>query len=295
MKLSGWWCVVISVVAACGGDDDGTCEVEGGKACFEAPTAALVAWEEDVSSAPNLACAKPVATTSTQAVVISGALKQYTSSAPVAGVKFDAFADINFGSMVFSFTTGTDGTFTAAIPSGSPSILHMKAEGAAVLSAYALYQQFDVTMATLPNLDYRAPTQPLLDIIQTTTRVEQDMTKSVIAAVVTDCDGKTLEHAIVTVSSTTKTASHVGGVNIFYGAAGDYPLPILRSERIDTNNNGAAGLLNVPTSGKLIVQAWGFVSDADVSKGTGGLKLIAEWETVTIAGGAVALPLRAGT
>jgi hypothetical protein len=292
MKLVGLMGVLVAAMAGCSGEDEGTCEVEGGEACFEAPTAALVAWQNGASSAPSLTCAKPEPTNATQSVALGGLMRQYTAATPIAGVTIDAYSSIDMTTLVFTSTTGSDGTFSGTIPIGSPDTLHIKVTGSAILPGFALYQKYDVTTPSISDLVYYGPTQSLIDLIETTTRTDQDVAKTAIAAVVKDCDGKNLEHAIVTVSSTSKTATHVAGVNVLYGPAGDLPLPVVRSERADTNDNGAVALLNVPASGTLYVQAWGYLAAGDVAKGTAGLKLLAEWPIVTVAGGAVAMPIR---
>lgn len=290
MKTFGM--VVMVLVAACGGDDDaGVCEEDGGAACFEMPTAPMVAHSSTGMAAPNLTCAKPAATPRTAAVTINGLYRQYTSTTPIPGITIEGFTDLSFASPIFTATSATDGTFSFTIPAGAPDLLHVRATGPGIFTSLGLYQRYDGSgMAT-----FYGATQALTDTITTIVRTEQDATKGAAAIIVSDCDGNPIEHAIVTISTTSSTAAHVPGIHVFYGAPGALPLPVVRSERMDTNTNGAVAVLNVPTTGALHAQAWGFVSAADVSKGEGGLTLIAEWQITSGPNAAIAVPLRAGT
>jgi len=173
----------------------------------------------------------------------------------------------------------------------APDLLHLKATGSAILPSYYLYLHYDLTQPEISMLDYRGPTPDLLATITGIVRVDAKPGTAVMALAVNDCDGASIEHAIVTISSTSKTATHVPGFNTFYTPPGDLPIPVLRSERADTNNNGAVGILNVPP-GQFYAQAWGCIDASAMSKGKSGLRLIAEWPMPSFADAAIGATLR---
>lgn len=281
---------------ACGGDDgdSGTCEDDGGASCFEPPAAAMIAHDPDGGSGPaNYACAAFAPVTSTQAVTINGTVKHYTNSTPLAGITLEAHATLAFASPIVTATTASDGSFSVSMPSGTQSVFHIKATGSSILPAFAAYQKFDTTMTTIDMVDFRGPTADVLDTLTGLVRVDQQPGKGSIALSVSDCDGNSVEHAIVTISTASKAPTHAPGINVFYTAPGDFPLPLIRSEQVATNDNGAAAVLNVtPSSGTLFAQAWGFLTEADVAQGRDGLTLVAEWEVPIEADAVSAAALR---
>jgi hypothetical protein len=285
--------VVVSLVAACGDEDDnGTCEVEGGAACFELPTAVIETSKMGAATTPNFSCAKLTATNSTQSVTLSGTAKHYTNGNGLPGLAVEYHSSTAFGTPLASGTTDADGAFSITLPSGTPNLLHLKATGSAILPAYFAYLKYDLTMPAISMLDYRGPTPDLLDTIETLVRVDAQDGKAVLALTVVDCDAADVEHAVVTISSTSKTATHVPGINVFYGPPGAFPIPIMRSEQAETNDNGSVAVLNVTPGATLYAQAWGFLDAAAMGKGTSGLKLIAEWPVPVFADAAVGAILR---
>jgi hypothetical protein len=286
-----------ALLMGCGGDDGdaGTCEDDGGAACFEVPTAALVSYDENDNGAPaNYACAPAAIVDTTALTTFSGTVKNYISAAPLAGVTIEAHADLAFSSSIASTTTASDGSFSVEFPVGTPNVFHVKATGSAILPGFAAYQTFDITDTTIDMIDFRGPTVDLVDTVSGIVRVEARAGTAIVGAVVQDCDKRPVENAVVTISTAQGAPTHAAGFNVFYGAPGPLPLPVIRSEATATSNNGAAVIMNVaPSSGTLFAQAWGFVNEADVAEGRAGLTLLASWEVPVEADAVTAAFLRA--
>jgi hypothetical protein len=280
------------VLAACGNNllppdaPKPICAVDGGAACFQLPTAPLVAHSTTATMPVVLGCGAHVPVLSTLTVTVSGKVQNYTGGT-VASAYLLVYGRSDFTTPITSASSDVDGSYTMDLPVGTPDTLFGKIVATGFADIYAANARLDLTMATLPNFNWTTATEAFLDTVFGIVNAVRDRTKAAMAITALDCNGFAIEHAVATVSSTSRTRTFIPGASIFYGAAGTFPVPVRPETRGDTNNNGAIAAFNVPPTGSSFLQIWGFPTAAAQAVGASGLVLIAEYPLTLFAGESV--------
>jgi hypothetical protein len=287
-------------LAACGGDDPpidpARCDVEGGEACFVAPTKGLTVYVEGVPQPANLSCGAPTIQTSTMAITVSGRVDDFQTGNAVPNAHVDVWTSItDFAGTAPVATTqaGSDGMYSIEVPSGAPSRLQWRTRHPEALDTYGLNARINVDNATVTQNrgSVSITTANALPAFIGVTRTEG---LGVLAGTAADCDGRDLEHAVATVSTTSGTPTFVEGAQMYYFSAGGTTLPVKRNRQEATNTNGLFVAIEIPpTSGsqRYFLQVWGFKSDADVTEDPNDMVLISEFESPVVGDSVISITM----
>lgn len=278
--------VVCAGLAACSDDPAPTCEKGGGVGCFTLPTAAMVAHTSATMTAPAaLGCGPLVPYMSTNVTTLTGSITDYKDSTKgVGGATFKLFQTSDFATPIAMATTASNGTYSMSIVFGTSDILFGSVTATGYVDAYYANLRPNLTQPITSKFNLSTVTPDFLDQLYTLVRSTQDVKRASIAIGVTDCQRYPIEHAIAVISATSGKRTFFTGAQVFYAAAGAYPVPVLQSVRADTNDNGAVAALNVPVDHPSFLQIWGFPDDTAVAKHEAGLVLVAEYPLTLFAG-----------
>ncbi|HTM19905.1 MAG TPA: hypothetical protein VL172_05340 [Kofleriaceae bacterium] len=277
------------LLVACGGGDDapGVCEDDGGEACFVPPAAAMTVTPVGESPhAPNLACAPFEVGTIASAVEVTGVLKDYVTGDPSANGTADAFFDgvpAETGDM--HIVAGADGSYAFTLEAGTPTMLTVRTR-AATDAVDVIGYRFKVNDDQATRMiDASTLSSNSFDQIEGLVGLVRDPANGAAIVAASDCDRVGIENVIGALSSTSSAdgsdPTFVAGYT-FYGASGDFPVPVRRNVSEASADNGIIFSLSVPP-GTYYAQVWGFLTEADVAAGRDGLTLVSEIELVVAA------------
>lgn len=267
--------VVVAALAAC---SDSTSPTP-----VDPPTAALIAHTGSATGPAILGCGPEMPYTATRSVGVTGSISDYANGSAVAGPQISFYTDPTFATAIGQTVPGTSaGKYTVTFPAGTSEPLSAKVTAPGYLDTFYGHLRPNFAGA-VASLSMPTATADFIAMIYGLVRVTQDPNKATINSGLNDCQGATIEHAIAVASSQSGKRVPIAGAEIFYGVAGNLPVPVLHSIRVDTNDNGVAGFFNVP-AGSFYLQFWGFPDDTAVARGDAGLVLITE-EHVTVTAG----------
>jgi hypothetical protein len=273
-----WWA---SVLAACGGDappDPNDCPIRGGETCFRLPTAPMT-----ISSAsampPLLDCGEVAPVAARQPFTLTGRVYDYQFGPyyTVPGANVELFASASFVSPIATLVTDDLGNYSVALPVGTPDVLYAHVTASIITDEYL--HAFRPTNTLSPDiLTFNlASTNPgFLDDTARLVRVSRDPEAGFAVVTVSDCGGRPIEHIEVVLSSERGTRAFLDGASTVYGTPGSMPVPVLVTARSDTADNGMAAIINIPPNGDYYLQAWGFPTMDEVTRGEPGLALVME-------------------
>jgi hypothetical protein len=113
-----------------------------------------------------------------------------------------------------------------------------------------------------------------------------DPSKGQILGTTTDCDDRTLEFAVVVISSTSSVGdaapTFVPGTRVYY-LDGAPLVPALHSVRSETGATGGFTVFGLQNGASVYLQVWGFEGDAAVAMGMAGLTLVGERQVSVVA------------
>jgi hypothetical protein len=271
----------------------GTCAVNGGAACFEPPIAVMVArGAGGAEVAPDFGCAPPSANASTIDVTMSGTITDYETGDPIPGAEAEIFGDATFTTALVTGTAAADGSYSVVIPAGTPDLVHTRGTyPAGYLQAYAFNAKLDLTQPTL-EVDGWGMRGAWVATVAGLAGITQEPGTPTIIASALDCAGRTVAHAIITVSAAAGGPTHIAGANVVYTAPGNLPLPVSRDTSTESSNNGTAVITNLSRARTSVwVQAWGFRDAAALAAGKSGLTLVAQYEIPVFADSLVVIDL----
>jgi hypothetical protein len=303
MSASLRWVVALSLIASCGdgetAPDLSKCSTTGGENCFAVPTAAIIARNETpgFGSRPTLGCGPLVPHTVT-ANALEGRVYDYqhgiNTGIPRATLSF--YSTVDEDSELATGTADDSGDFSVTLPPNTPDILFAHQTAPTTIDEQSYYIRAVATGSPeVLEFDVAAVTQDFVDEANGLVRVTPRPGAVVAVATIQDCDHFNIEHAEVVVSTASGSRSFVDGISTVYGVKGALPIPVTIDVRGDTNDNGVAGIFNIPTTepGTLYIQAWGFIDDDAVARGADGLSLLAEYPINTfVANTGFSLPMR---
>ena len=209
--------------------------------------------------------------------------KSHSGAAAVAGATITVHDRDDFTSPIVSATSAQDGTYSLVVPAGTPDRLFVTSTAVGFVDASYANLRPDLSQAAVTDYTLWLSTEVFLDAALALVDDTWDHATASIAGFAFDCDRRKLEHAAVTVSSTSGQRDFVPGVSVFY-SAGDIPLPAPPDVRGDTSVNGGAAVVNVPADGPAYLQVWGFPDAAALSDGEAGLVLVAEYPLTRFSG-----------
>jgi hypothetical protein len=277
MKLVS--CGIVGLVA-CGSGTSGpdayvkTCVKDGGEVCFQLPTARLTDRDGNPST---LGCGPIVPKPAPAAVTFTGKVTKYGVSTAIPSAQLELFSDVGLQNRVTTTTSAADGTYSLTVPQGTPDLMWTRATADStflVTHVYGFHAPLD--QGNYTNFNVQIVTSDNVESAALLVKEIWDPAKHVIAGTVLDCNRVVVQHAEISLSSTSGTRTFVDGVSTYYGVPGAVPIVAPPDQRGDTNDNGAFAVFHLPPGQPLYVQAWGFLDDAAVAQGEAGLTMFAE-------------------
>jgi hypothetical protein len=275
-----------------GGDGDGgggtadgptvNCAANGGADCFEMPTAAMVKAAGGVA---NFACPAEVVNTRDTEMQVMGTIVDFQNGNELPGATIKAFYTSNItGTFDAMATADGTGAYSLTLPAGAKSRMNWLQEYEEGLPTYALNVPLDITMNPVTGYERENISTLTANALPAFIGHPRTQGLGVVAGVVEDCDGDSVQHAIGTIASApsdgdANNIAFIAGAEVYYFISG---LPVKRTQRGDTNTDGIFVALEIPVTGTAYLQVWGFTSEADIAMGKAGLTLISELQTPVI-------------
>jgi hypothetical protein len=272
--------IALVLLAACTDDppaaDPYSCIAGGGGGCFQLPSFRVEAADDAGTFVdPNFNCA-PFEPTDLGHVAIAGSSLELFSDAPVPFVRVEMFSDLAMASRLADVESDENGAFMADIQNAS-SLVHWRTTADGQLPVLHANRVVATTIA-----DFQVRSITRMRVSQLLGEVGDQFlpNKSQVFGEAYDCSGNHLMNVIANVApSTGKNGSRLfePGVRIYYqtdGLASRYGRRTLLHQ---TTPRGGFAATNL-SPGHHFVQIWGFPTDADLVKGSPGLKLLAESE-----------------
>ena len=261
---------VVCAVTGCSDDPPNT--------GFTLPTAPLVATGSGGAMlAPAIGCGPIVPTTSTHAVTVNGEVIDYLMTTKGIAATIAVYNADDFANPIVTATSAANGAYSVQIPTAMPDLLYAKITATDYLDIYDWNLRPDLTQPIISKYNVPLITADERDQLYGLVRVTPDPKKSTLAAVALDCNKNPLQHAVAVISTVSGKRSFLPGAQVFYTAAGMYPVPELTSVQADTNDNGTIAILNITVTKQVFLQVWGFPDDAAFKMHEKGLVLIAEY------------------
>jgi hypothetical protein len=282
MRLALSRCVVsvgLSLVVACGGGgsntqtgSDALVDAPGQDIGFAKPTKSVKAnmeqsldvWTE-LGSADFSCLGTPSADVATTvAVALSTTTQDFQTMDVQPTVVVTAFQDVDIGSAFDMQTSDGSGDVTITIPIGTKRF-GLKMTNDNDLDTFLLNQKVDPSTAT-----------------QTTTQASQIISKEtgatlpaligetrtagtgVAAGALRDCGVHEVSNFVATVSSTQGTATPIPGAASYYFSS-TVGLPVHHNQEAAATNDGLFMSIQLPVTTTAYVQAWGYLTDADLA------------------------------
>lgn len=272
-------------VADLGGDLGATLENPG----FPVPTAATAAnantegvWSE-VGPADWSCLDTPSADLpSTQSISLTGIVTDFQDGTPIGNATITAFPGIlvggNSGTGTSSDVPATRGEYAmnvAMLPVGEARF-GFAIEATGYLKTYVLYQYLDPASVTQAH-DWSAFSENTATTLPALVGRARDVSDAVVVGTFRDCAGREVSNAVVTVSSTSGTVTHLLGAETFYFSASASSVPVPHGVTTVMNRDGRFLVLNLAPQAPAFIQVWGFTTASSLSSGT--LELLAERPT----------------
>jgi hypothetical protein len=274
--------IVSSVLAgtACGGGDGASTDAGVTDVGFNPPTKTLKAnmqsasdssWSE-LGDADLTHCVADVATTG--AVTLNTTVSDFQGGNAIAGATVAAFANIDTGAVFDTKTSAANGAISFTIPAGTKRF-GFKLTGdffpTFLLNQYIAPSTVTAGVTTEPSKvqSVSAATAGELPALIGQTRMAGT---GVLAGALRDCNHHEISNYVVTVSSTSGTATPIPGSSAYYFTL--LEVPAHHSQQEAAGQNGLFMAIQLPVSTTSYVQAWGFPTAADLASGS--LKLISE-------------------
>ncbi|CAN5327781.1 hypothetical protein BH11MYX1_BH11MYX1_43520 [soil metagenome] len=266
--------------AACVGVDSAATDAGATDVGFNPPTKTLKAnmknpsdssWTE-LGDADLTNCVADVATTDT--VTLNTTVTDFQVGTAVANATVAAFANIATGTVFDTKTSGPSGAISFMIPAGTKRF-GLKLTGdffpTFLLNQYIAPSSVTAGVTTEPSKvqSVSAATAGELPALIGQTRMAGT---GVLAGALRDCNHHEISNYVVTVSSTSGTASPIAGSSAYYFTL--LEVPAHHNQQEFSGQNGLFMAIQVPVAATSYVQAWGFPTAADLSSGS--LKLISE-------------------
>ncbi|CAN5903713.1 hypothetical protein BH11MYX2_BH11MYX2_25890 [soil metagenome] len=308
MRTNSTLFVLTSLLAACGGgggsggDDTGSDAAPAKDIGFNKPTKILKAnHEEPVDSDmwfelgnADLTCLNtPNADVAlTEALTVSGDIKDFQSKNPNPGVKVTAYADQN-ADQPFDATGATsdqEAKFMLSIPAGTKRFGYKMVDREDSLDTLLLNQYVLPTERTSPHAvsDVQIVSTATATTLPALIGTSRTTGTGILAGAVRDCQHREISNFVATVSSTPATfdskpesaVTHLDGVDTYYFSAA-VGLPVRHSQQDFSNKDGLFMAIEMQPNPVAYVQVWGYITEADLAADT--LSLIAQLKTSVIA------------
>ena len=269
MRLS----FAIVLVAACGSSSKAMMTVDAGpgSAGFDKPSMAVHAntqgsdgtWTDNGPA--DLSClGTPTSDQPTTVqVMLTTVVKDFQTQAAVPDAQVLAFQDLDVASPFATTTAGSDATVMVTVPVGTTRFgFQMTAD--AQYPTFLLNQKVDPSMPTQMLAEIQSVSGQTATLLPALIGETRTMGTGVVAGAVRDCQARTMSNFVVTVSSTSMTATPITGSQAYYFSPDKMPLPVRHNVSAMSSANGLFMAIQVPVAATAYIQAWGYTSDAAV-------------------------------
>lgn len=264
------------------------CNVNGGEACFELPTVAVMAngGTGMPMVAPDFACNLAAVTTTTAALPIAGRVADFQTNAPVANATVDVFSGLNYlGAPIATGMSDATGMYTVTVPAGTMGPLSWRVRATDTLDTYLVNDTTDLTRAAVTGSNRNSVASTTAGLLAALLGQSRREGTGIIAGNALDCQRRDLIGAIATLSSTSSIGTgarptFVPDAQVYYFSPTS-GLPTSRNAATMTNVTSSNGLyiaIQIPpsTTATYYAQIWGFRTTAAVAMGAAGLSLLSE-------------------
>lgn len=233
---------------------------------------------------------------STQGIALAGSILDEHVGTGIGGATVTAFPGISVdgdvGTATSSNVAATQGEYAMSLtmlPVGETRV-GFAIEAAGYVKTYALNHYLDPADAT-QTLDLGAVAVSWSAALPAVVGASRDVTAAAVLGRFRDCAGRPVSNAVVTVSSTQGTVTHVPGAETFYFSTSTENTPVPHTVSATMNQDGRFMVLNATPTSTAYVQVWGYVNPAALAAGT--LTLLAEQRVPLEANTFVAMPMEA--
>jgi hypothetical protein len=230
---------------------------------------------------------------STVPITVDAVVTDFQTGSANPGIAVTAFAGIAIGS-AFGSAVVSDGSGNVAIgvPAGNTRVGFLMHDpnpndpsSIAPFDTYLLNQYFAPGSAvqTLPEDmgDMQSVAKSTGEELPAFVGVTRTAGTGVVAGAVRDCQDNEISNFVVTLSSTSGTATPIAGPLAFYFSAG-VGVPAHHDQEDAASADGLFMIIQIPaTTTTAYVQAWGYLSDADLAADK--LTLVSELEVPVVA------------
>lgn len=265
---------LVSVLAACGGDDEMMEEDKGQPEIgFATPTEVTSSYREldpgwELVGAADWSCLGTASDESvtTADINLSGFVQDFQSKDLIPGAEITLYGDGGISSTSLATATADiDGNYTMTLPPGQ-TLWAFKLETEDALDTYTLNEYFDPAVTDQMSI---------IDSVSVSTAqtlpafigVDRTPGLGIVSGSIRDCKGNRVRGAVVTTSSTLDVVNPVEGSVAYYFSAAPTSLPVRHSQQSATNDDGVFVVIELPPGQERYLQIWGFVDDADLADG----------------------------
>lgn len=288
MRLPLAFTLISLSLAACGGDDAATPDAPAAKDVgFNPPTMTLQANMDGSAGwttigPADLSCLNTPSTDTptTVDVALTTTVKDFQNQTAVGTATVTAFKDIDIANVFDTQTSDSQsGAVTITIPTGTTRFgFKMTADTA--MPTFLLNQKVDPDMATQTLGEIQSVSSSTATLLPALIGQTRTAGTGVAAGALRDCQSHEISNFVVTISSTSGTATPIDGAEAFYFSESP-ELPAQHHTAESASRNGLFMLIQVPAAPTAYVQAWGFPTDADLQSGQ--MKLISELAVPVVA------------
>jgi hypothetical protein len=264
---------ILFLLAACDGDEPPTCEGDGGQACFRLPTDVVTAYDpaDALVGTPQRGCGLPYYAPAAAGTVLTGTVADWSATG-IGDVSLSLYPTAAYATPFATTTTAADGSYSVAIPAGSPGIVFSETSGPGRIVVRQHMAGIDYTRPRGWGSNTHAEIDQFLEPLSSATGVAWEPGLAAADIHAYDCSVNHLEHVAIVVSSTSGTRTFVAGAITSYASATGIPEAF--DAQPETTRNGSAYVLLPP--GTYYAQLWAFVDAAALARGAEGLTLLGE-------------------
>lgn len=266
--------IVLSFSVACGSNSpSGSADAAGpGSAGFDKPTMVVHANTQGSDGSftddgpADLSCLNTPSSDmpTTVPVMLATTVKDFQLQTAVGGAMVTAFANIDYTAPFDTQTADDSGDVTVTIPSGTERFGFQMTYAATQYPTFLLNQTVDPSMATQSLAEIQSVSASTAETLPALIGETRTLGTGVVAGTFRDCQVRPISNFVVTVSSTSMTATPVAGAQAYYFSPIASPLPVRHTVEDMASSNGLFMVIQLPVASTAYVQAWGYTADSAV-------------------------------
>jgi hypothetical protein len=181
----------------------------------------------------------------------------------VGSAAVTAFPGIDTGSAFFTGSADGSGNIAITIPVGITRFgIDMNASG--WMNTFLLNQKVDPSTADQTLAKIQIISNTTAQTLPALIGVDRTPGTGVVAGALRDCQVHEISNYVATISSTSGTATPIAGADAYYFSA-SVGLPVHHDQQESASQDGLFMVIQLPATSSAYVQAWGYLSDADLA------------------------------